>query len=506
MNFKESLVYNNKFIFDKNKYLDDSSSNENNNSEISINNDIKTFNINCPLIDYIKKKFNINELDYGIFIDKIEEIFGNFIFCISKDEDDKYLLINKILINSDTIINELESYMTTIYQKNPFKKICSFVTPISSNNNAIVNIKNMDQIKFEKLVIKNSMEGVNLIMFFDETWKIISEKSLYCTDTCYRNKKIITLVKDIISDKKINLDDFEKNKIYYFVLVHHKNNGILNFNHYGSGYKELYLDLILENDINSNKFKLNINPYTELAKKKINIKYINKINFNNITELIENLNQLSYDNMSIKKITLEGYNVYNFNDNNLELYKLQTHIYQQVLNTKPKYLNIHQGYLELYQENKLKEYLPYFTNYHSEITHRISMSVRTISKEFLDIYHFLKKSKKPELYNNIPNTYKKILYKIHGIYIDSRKNDFIKTDKKEEINKEELDENKHDTKSITVHDIYHYLKSLSISILKQIYLDRELMIKEKKVNENIYKLIVQDCIYTITQTKLMIME
>jgi hypothetical protein len=501
MNFKESLVYNNKFFFEKNKYLDDSSSNETNDNIII---DSKYFDIRCPLIDFIKNKYEIKELNYNLFINKIEEIFGNFILCVSKDEDDKYVLINKCLINSDIIINELETFTTTIYQKNPFKKICSFITHNSTNNNAIVTIKNTYQTEFDNLIIKNSMEGINLILFYDETWKFISEKSLFCNDTYYRNKKLITLVEDVIYEKKINLDILDKKNMYYFVLLHHKNNGILNFNHYGSGYKELYLDFYLENE--NNKFKINLNPYLELSKRKINIKFVNKANFKNISELIDGLNQLSYDNMSLKKITLEGYNIYVIKENTISLYKLQTHIYQQVLNTKPKYFNIHQGYLELYQENKLKEYLPYFTNYHSEITHRISMSVRTISKEFLDIYHFLKKTKKQELYNNIPNTYKKILYKIHGIYIDSRKNDFIKNEKKEEIDKEDFDENKHDTKSITVHDIYHYLKSLSTSVLKQIYLDRESLIKDKKINENIYKLIVQDCIYTMTQTKLMIMD
>lgn len=501
MNFKQSLVYNNKFFFEKNKYLDDSSSNETNDNIII---DSKYSDIQCPLIDYIKTKFGIKELNYNLFINKIEEIFGNFILCVSKDEDEKYVLINKSLINSDIIINELELFTTTIYQKYPFKKVFSFITPNSTNNNAIISIKNLDQNEFDNLIIKNSMEGINLILFYDETWRFISEKSLFCNDTYYRNKKLITLIEDIISDKKINLDILDKKKIYYFVLLHHKNNGILNFNHYGSGYKELYLDFYMENE--NNKFKINLNPYLDLSKKKINLKFINKANFKTITELIDNLNQLSYDNMTMKKITLEGYNLYQIKENTISLYKLQTHIYQQVLNTKPKYLNIHQGYLELYQENKLKEYLPYFTNYHSEITHRISMSVRTISKEFLDIYHFLKKTKKPELYNNIPNTYKKILYKIHGIYIDSRKNDFIKNEKKEDIDRDEIDENKHDTKSITVHDIYHYLKSLSTSVLKQIYLDRESIIKDKKINENIYKLIIQDCIYTMTQTKLMIMD
>ena len=209
--------------------------------------------------------------------------------------------------------------------------------------------------------------------------------------------------------------------------------------------------------------------------------------------------------MSNKKIILEGYEIYDFNTNLIKNYKIQTHIYQQILYIKPKCENIHLGYLELYQANKLNEYLPYFTNYHGEIIHRISMSIRTISKELLDIYHFLKKNKKSELYNNIPSNYKKILYKIHGIYIDARKNDFLKNIT-ESIQEESDEIIKLEFKSITVHDIYHYIKSLTLSHLKQIYLDREEMIKEKKVNEYIYNLIIKDCVYTITQTKLMILN
>ncbi len=131
------------------------------------------------------------------------------------------------------------------------------------------------------------------------------------------------------------------------------------------------------------------------------------------------------------------------------------------------------------------------------------MSIRTISKELLDIYHFLKKNKKSELYNNIPNNYKKVLYKIHGIYIDARKSDFIKNNSDTvQVDSEEI--TKVEFKSITVHDIYHYIKSLSLLQLKQLYIDREEIIKEKKVNENIYNLLVKDCVYTMTQTKLMI--
>ncbi len=492
MNFKESLVYNNKFY----KKLESNVSNTNHSIEDLTFSIKKTPNY-CPLIDYIKNKYNLVNLDYNCFIEKIEEIFGSFIFYISKDEDSNYLLINKNLINSD--ISQIENFTTTIYMKNPFQKVCSFMTPNSFNNNAILKIKNMPPDEFNNLYIKNSIEGVDIIMIYNSGWKIITEKSLEGKDSVFRNKKINELFYDIVKTKNINLSELNTDNIYYLTLMHHKNNGIISYNHYGSGNKDLYLNMTSTYDLSDNTIIYNLNPYNN--EKKNNFKFIQKQNFTTVSELIENLNHLSYENMNNKKISLEGYNLYNITNSGLQIYKLQTHIYQQVVNIKPKNTNINVGYLELYQENKLKEYLPFYTNYHSEIIHRISSSIRTISKEFLDIYHYLKKHKNPEFYNNITPNYKKILYKIHGIYIDSRKNDFIKNEKT--INN---DEDKADIKSITVHDIYHYLKSLTIGHLKQLYIDRDLMIKEKKIDNNIYNLFIKDCIYTTTQTKLMVLE
>ncbi len=507
MNFKESLVYNHKFFNDKNKNLDKINKFDIISTEILENtNEFTNYNNICPLIEYIKKKYKKEIFDYNYFIEKIEELFGNFIFCISKDEDENFLLLNKNIISSDLADDQLDTYTTTLYLKSPFKKVFSFLTPISTNNNAMHIIKNFDNNKFNNLIFKNSIEGIDVILFYDHnknSWKTTTEKSLNGNDLNYREKKINYLFDDIIKSKNINLEDFKNDKIYYFKLVHHKNNGILNYNHYGCGYKELFLDIILFNDENHNSY-INFYPNSLNFEKKPNIKFINKLKFENIQDLTDNLNQISYDNISNKKITLEGYNIYDNNNKIIKNYKLQTHIYQQIFNNKPKFTNIHLGYLELYQENKLKEYLPYYTNYHGEIIHRISMSIRTISKELLDIYHYLKKNKKSELYNNITNNYKKILYKIHGIYIDSRKNDFLEDLNIQIKNSDILDDNKNDIKSITIHDIYHYLKSLPTQFLKQIYFDRETMLKEKKIDENIYKLFSTDCIYTITQTKLMI--
>ena len=500
MNFSESLIYNNKLLF--------------NNTCVEQDTNLDTSNIKkkisniCPLIDYIKIKYNIptDTLTYELFIEKLEDIFGNFILCISKDEDNDYFLLNRNIINSNIQDTDIfTTFTTTLYSKNPFKKIFSFIVPQYINNTAIVHLKNIKN--FSNLYVKYCTDMVNIVLIYNNKWRIITEKSLDGADILYKNKTNKYLFYDVLIDKKINLDILDKNKIYYFSLIHHKNNSIIHKYNFGSGRKNIYLDFIMDN--------LEPEPELELEPIIHNFSKTHIQTFKNLDNLLDALNKLSYDNMFNKKITHEGFIIYDF-DNKIS-YKIQTNIYQQIKNIKPLNKNINQTYLELYQENKLKEYLPYFTNYYSEIIHRISMSVRTISKEFLDIYHYLKKNKITDI--NFPKSYKKILYDIHGIYIDSKKNEYTNNYFDESYNKNTLKYKNFDTniyndgidinmklelKSITVHDIYHYLKSISPLLLRQIYFDRENIIKNKIINDELYSLFVKNCIYTITQTKLMI--
>ena len=117
------------------------------------------------------------------------------------------------------------------------------------------------------------------------------------------------------------------------------------------------------------------------------------------------------------------------------------------------------------------------------------MSMKTLSREILNIYHTTRKKKNGDIYDCLPDSYKKILYGIHGLYIKGRKKDFL--------NGEAIEGN--DIKSITVHDIYYYLKNLSPDQLKQIYLDRTELIKNMEIVPHLN----MNCIYTLTQSKLM---
>ena len=62
---------------------------------------------------------------------------------------------------------------------------------------------------------------------------------------------------------------------------------------------------------------------------------------------------------------------------------------------------------------------------------------------------------------------------------------------------ENNDDNKF--KSITIHNVYYYIKNLDSRTLRNLFLERVLMIHEGKVNE----FLNEDCIYCKTHTILM---
>jgi hypothetical protein len=155
---------------------------------------------------------------------------------------------------------------------------------------------------------------------------------------------------------------------------------------------------------------------------------------------------------------------------------------------KPNNNNIHQSYLELYQTDKLMEFVPYFTKYSTEIIKRIHTSMKNMAKEILDLYHSTRKKKNGQVYAKLTDQYKKVLYDLHGIYIQQRRDDFVDG---------EQDSDKI-AKSINVHNVYHYIKSLPPRELRQLYFDRT-----KLMEDDANTFINKNCIYTKTQCTLM---
>ena len=202
---------------------------------------------------------------------------------------------------------------------------------------------------------------------------------------------------------------------YYIIKI--KN--IINYSKYGNEYSKLIHTLTTEKET-LNEIDISINK---------NVKSIEKQSFKNLFDVIDKLNYISITDEANKKITKEGYLIKYYFDkplkSNFIVLKLQTNIYKQLIKNKPNNINVHQNYLELYQKDKLVDYLPYFTKYTNDITKRIHLSMKNIAKEILDLYHCTRQKNNPHIYNILLDQYKKILYGLHGLYISHRKSDFF---------------------------------------------------------------------------------
>jgi hypothetical protein len=215
--------------------------------------------------------------------------------------------------------------------------------------------------------------------------------------------------------------------------------------------------------------------------------YQNQLFFSCYDELDYEHNENIKRMESQKKLFNNGYIIIY---NNVK-YVLSNKLYDKLSGLIPKYTNINKIYLDLYKSDNLNYVINYLSPYPSDIIKRINLSLKTISKEYLNIYHMTRKKAHPEIYEKLDESNKKILYDFHTIFINTRKNEYI-------IQNEIADK-----KSLTVDAVYKYIKKLDVDILEKIYLNRNDLIKTVKdvfyndTNDK-FKIFFDDCINTKT--------
>jgi len=237
-----------------------------------------------------------------------------------------------------------------------------------------------------------------------------------------------------------------------------------------------------------NKHILCFNNHNIIDKKVYNLD--EKIhNFNNYDDLEDEFYKNIKYQEEYKKITDAGFIIY-YKENK---YVLLNTIYSKIINLLPKYTNITKIFLDLYKNDLLNQVINYMSVYPQEIIKRINLSIKTVSKEYLNIYHLTRKKGNPQLYEKLNMYDKKILYDLHTIFINTRKNEYI-------VNEEFADK-----KSLNVDIVYKYIKNINIDILEQIYLNRdELMLNTKNIlQDKNFKIYFEDCINTKTITYLL---
>jgi hypothetical protein len=432
--------------------------------------DAKIIN-NIPILKYINK---------DNFLEKVES--KNYPICLKK-KDDLILFYNETDLFKDNQEDHKELFKNTksvLINNSTLKPIYTQYNNIIGNKDAL---KELGKADWNNVVVEKSYEGTMLVLYYhNDKWNLSTRR---CIDAS--NSKWIYGLSyyDMFMESiktKFKLEDLNEKYCYHFVLVHYKNINIINYREFGPNYKEVIHTMTTEKDT-----CLEVN-YT-INK---NVKTPEKLNYKNLDDLLVNLNSLSYTNEIDKKITSEGFvlKLYDTNERKgyFSLFKLQTELYIRISNIKPNNSNLNQCYLELYQKDLLQDILPFITSYHYDVLRRINFAFKTITREILNIYHNTRKKKNPFLYENLKETYKKVIYGLHGIYINNKKKLFQDSS---------IDENKF--KSITIHNVYYYIKNLDSKVLRNLFLERVLMIKEGKILE----FLNEDCIYCKTHTILM---
>lgn len=366
-----------------------------------------------------------------------------------------------------TTYNELEiECRSYIFDKKTLKTVSNQFPKIEYNADTEKILDNKD---WKCVDVQTCYEGTMLCVFYHNTNMYV------CTRRCLdakeskwvKNMSHHTMFLDTINNK-FKLTDLDQNLCHYFVLVHHENKNIISYeDKFGKNYKEIIHICSKDKDQNTIEYNISGTKKPEM------------FNFDGLDALKKSLQEQD-------SINFEGYVLKLYDDpekkGNCRVLKMQTKTYQTIKGIRPNNSNIFQVYLELYQRDKLHEFLDYYPKYKKVTINRISQSIKTLSQETLLLYHATRGKKNAELYARLGGNFKTILYKLHGLYLGRipKNPDVHEQPVSTEIKEDTIS---HDMltpeiTSITVHDVYHLLKNQTASELRNLFLERYKLITE----------------------------
>jgi hypothetical protein len=328
-------------------------------------------------------------------------------------------------------------------------------------------------------------EGTIISLFKHKNkWYISTRRCLDSKDSVWADTNYNELFMSVINKENITFDEFVEKLNpdygYYFILIHHKNKHIIDYtNQFGENYTKLCLVFVRDKTTQSEINDYELNKYDNIFKP-------DKMTM----EDFANENQkLSVD------INIEGIIIKTNKDNKNYLFKLQTNSYQ-FSKAIGHNSNIFKGYLYLYQNGTLKNYIennkdhknlekivnPYNSNESFDTVGVVDCVFKVLTSELFELYKLLWKltngqHQNLDLYNMLPKEYKDILYGLRGLYFK------IKATKK----------------LFGIKDIYQYLKNIDIEQLCALIRQRKLIFNwitisnNKNENLNLFKTVSSHC-------------
>ncbi len=422
------------------------------------------------------------------YTDKFVENLANNCKFIVLDQKSLKVIdnhLNKLHINQNAIdllktINKWQQVEVTKYHTNT-KHVSMFNYNnkwfIAHSKNLIhIDEKNIQEIcNYSTIINMTNTENIENI---EHNQKNITKIFL----SYLKDKHIIT--ENNCIDKNVN-----KNFVYHFLIKNSEFKKIPshnNKNNYGisiSWITDLNCNVLRQDDLSNNFICTKI-------------QYEKKLYFSCLDELLTSIDTMNNDDMMSKNIQYAGYHIKIFNTTYTSFKScfISTEIYNYITCLLPQHKNQYRNYLELYQYDKLTEILPYLHKYPADVVRRINMSVKTLSKEILNIYHSTRNKQNCDLYKVLPIRYRKVLYNLHKIYVNQKYGEFII--KSNDTMKEK--------KSISVDIVYGYVKGLKNFELIDLFQNRTVLIKElQNIDFDYSEIMYTDNIDIITQSELM---
>jgi hypothetical protein len=328
-------------------------------------------------------------------------------------------------------------------------------------------------------------EGTVISLFCNKNkWYISTRRCLDSKESIWTDTNYHDMFIDVLNKENITFNDFVEKLNpeygYYFILIHHKNKHVIDYSQqFGKEYTKLCLVFVRnkETQIEINDYKLD------------NYENIFKPEKMTMDEFANENQKLSID------VNVEGIIIKTIKDNKNYLLKLQTNSYQ-FCKAIGENSNIFKGYLYLYQNEKLKNYIennkdhknlekivnPYNINESFDTVGVVDCVFKVLTSELFELYKLLWKitngqHQNVDLYNIIPKEYKDILYYLRGIYFK------LKAEKK----------------LFGIKDIYQYLKTIDVEQFCALLRQRKLMFNwvatsdNKNEQLNIFKTISNRC-------------
>lgn len=393
-------------------------------------------------------------------------LYKNGLFSKEYVEDGLMLVYHKF---EQPIRNELERECRTLVIDTKTLKMVSCCENVRLNQDGM---EYMVANSTSPTIINTCYEGTLLSMFHhNNKWYVATRRCLNSSESIFNGDvSHFEMFEDVLrSTEYKNFDTFteqlDKNNSYYFLLIHHKNKNMINYEPlFGKNYTRLCLTTIRDPDMRELDLYENKNSF---ASYDINSPIFVSEKLASIEEFANKNKTLNYD----LELSSEGIvcRIWDNMTNKYKLIKLQSINYQFVQIMGPD-KDIFKGLVYLYQNNKLIDYFnqnpktravqkivnPFDTNQSYDTVGVIDAVFKVCTSELFELFKVLwsvktGEHKNVELYNMLPKEYKDLLFGIRGIYYKKKTELFNK-------NKENMTLQDYRLSHLKINDIYNYLK------------------------------------------------